>query len=244
MGTLKPVALATAVHSIDGLEPSRKLLNIFGVQAAALGLLGSEAVVAPHRFRRRFGKMRQPFATKASYHNRKAAGARPVHQLADQGRLVAKGQRINDTGLGRLARQQRAAKRIRFHRDVDHMLPMRKGLQAVLDRCDRVAGAFHTDVDLRVRDHRMPVVGNPRCSCFNSSLRRLGLHELLFPSYAGEVGAGSFRRQVGNRHQVYAGCFWNLRQVHRAEFTGADQSDANRPVIGCAPLELGVKAHL
>jgi hypothetical protein len=29
-GTARPVALATALDSIDGLEPSRKLLNIFG----------------------------------------------------------------------------------------------------------------------------------------------------------------------------------------------------------------------
>jgi hypothetical protein len=29
-GTVRPVALATAVLSIEGLEPSRKLLNIFG----------------------------------------------------------------------------------------------------------------------------------------------------------------------------------------------------------------------
>ena len=31
LGTASPVALATAVDSIDGLEPSRKLLNIFGL---------------------------------------------------------------------------------------------------------------------------------------------------------------------------------------------------------------------
>ena len=30
-GTPSPVALATAVHSIEGLEPSRKLLNILGL---------------------------------------------------------------------------------------------------------------------------------------------------------------------------------------------------------------------
>ena len=40
LGTSKPVALATAVLSMEGLEPSKKLLNIFGFKPPRLACSG------------------------------------------------------------------------------------------------------------------------------------------------------------------------------------------------------------
>jgi hypothetical protein len=96
----------------------------------------------------------------ACRHHRKAAGARPVHQIADQGRLVAKGQRIHHAGSCCLAGQQRAAEGIGLDGHIHHMLAVGKGFQAMVYRRNRVAGAFHDDIDRRVADQRLPVVAD------------------------------------------------------------------------------------
>ena len=51
-----------------------------------------------------------------------AGGARPIDVLADQRRLVAPGQTIDDTGRFGLARQQRTGDRVGLHVDHDDML--------------------------------------------------------------------------------------------------------------------------
>ena len=48
----------------------------------------------------------------------KAGGARPVDHFADQGRLIAIGERVDDAGLRRAPREQGAGERVGFH--VDH----------------------------------------------------------------------------------------------------------------------------
>ena len=130
------------------------------VQAAARGLLGRQAVVAPDRVGRALREVRQPLVAAPGRDHREAAGARPVDQVADQRRLVAEGQRIDHAGLGGALRQQRAAEGIGLDGDVDHVLAVREGLQAMLDRGDRIAGAFDDDVDRRMPHQRLPVVAD------------------------------------------------------------------------------------
>jgi len=42
------------------------------------------------------------------------------------------------------------------------MLAVREGLQAMIDRGDRMASALDDDVDCRMRDQRLPVVAQVR----------------------------------------------------------------------------------
>ena len=137
-------------------------MNIFGLRPPRFGLLGREAVVAPDRLRRRLREVRQPLVAAARGDDREAGGARPVDQVADQRRLVAEGEAVDDAGLGRLARQQRAAERVGLDRDVDDVLAVREAPRGVLDRGDRMAGALDDDVDRRMRDQRLPVVADVR----------------------------------------------------------------------------------
>ena len=77
--------------------------------------------------------------------DREAAGASPVDQVADQRRLVAVGEAVDDPGLARLAGQQWPAERVRLDGDVDDVLAIGERAEAVLDRRRRVAGALDDD---------------------------------------------------------------------------------------------------
>src|ERR1700688_2516295 len=84
--------------------------------------------------------------------------ARPIDQIANQSRLVAESQAVNDASLGGFARQQRATKRVGFDSDVDDILALAKCFQAMFDRRDRIAGAFHDDIDRGMANEGLPVV--------------------------------------------------------------------------------------
>ena len=187
--------------------------------------------------------MRQPFVAAPGCHHGEAAGARPIHQIANQRRLVAECQGVNDTGLLRFERQQRAAKGVGLHRDVHHMLAVRKRLQAVVDCGNRVAGAFDDDVNRRMRDQRAPVFTDVRAAVFDRSVQRRGLRALQIPTHTRQIGACAIGRQIGNTDQMHAGRARNLCQVHGAEFARADQADAERTALCLALLEFGKQAH-
>ena len=213
------------------------------VEAAALGLLGREAVVAPHGLGRRFAEVRQPLVAAPGGGDREAAGSRPVDQVADQRRLVAEGERVDDAGLGRLPRQQRPAERIGLDRDVDDVLAVRIREQAVLDGRDRMAGALDDDVDGRMRDQRLPVLADVRRARLDGAVEARGAGLRVAPADAREVATRAVGREVGDADQVNARRARNLRQVHRAELAGADEADADRLAVGLAPLQLCVQAH-
>jgi hypothetical protein len=176
-------------------------------------------------------------------HHRKAAGARPVDQVADQRRLVTERQRIHHAGLLRLACQHRAAQCVGLDGDVDHVLVLRERAKAVIHRGDRRAGALDDHVDRRMAHQRLPVVADVRATLAQRGIERGGLRALERPAHARQVAACSIGRQVGDAHQVHAWRAWRLRQVHRAELAGADQSHAHRPVRGRALLQQRVQAH-
>ncbi len=51
------------------------------------------------------------------------------------------------------------------------------------------------------------------------------------PADAGKAVAGALRRKIGDGNKVHARRAAYLRQKHRAELAGADQGDAQRPVL-------------
>ena len=99
----------------------------------------------------------------AGSHHRKTAGSCPVHQVANQGGLVAKRQRIHHPSLSCAAGEQGTTKRIGLHGHVDDMLAMRKRFQTVVDGCNRMPRAFHHHVNRWMRDDGFPVVRHPGC---------------------------------------------------------------------------------
>jgi hypothetical protein len=69
------------------------------------------------------------------------------------------------------------------------VLAVGEGLEAVVDRGDRVAGALDDDVDGRVRDERAPVLADVRAAILQRRLDRRRLRALGRPTHAHEVGA-------------------------------------------------------
>ena len=125
----------------------------------------------------------------------------------------------------------------------DHMLAMRERLQAMLDGCYGVASALHNDVNQWVRDHSLPVFGDPGCSRFDSVLCRACLGQPRFPTYARKIGARRVGGQVGNRNQVNAWRAGDLRQVHAAKLACTDEADADGVIVKCTLLEFCVEVH-
>ena len=87
-----------------------------------------------------------------------AAGARPVDVLADQRRLVAPGEAVDDARGLRLARQQRTGERIGLHIDHDDVLAVRDRRERMADAGGRNAGRLDDHLDLGARDQRLGIV--------------------------------------------------------------------------------------
>ena len=187
--------------------------------------------------------MRQPLVSAPRRHDRESGCTRPVDEFADQRGLVAVGQAVDDALLGRLAREQGAAERVRLDRDIDHMLALAKRFQAMLDRGDRIAGALDDDVDARMPHQRLPVVAHVRLAGGERVVERLCGVALGLPTHALEIGPRAGRRQVRDANQVHAWRARNLREIHRAELPGADQPDAQGISLLGALEEFGVEAH-
>ena len=135
--------------------------------------------------------MRQPFVTTTCRHHRETAGTRPIDQITNKGGLIAKSQGIHHASKGCFSRKQRATKRIRFHRDIDHVLAMLEGSKAMLDRCDGVTGAFHHHIDTRVAHQRAPIFCEESLSLLECLVQGLGLRLMLGPTHTGQIGFGA-----------------------------------------------------
>ncbi len=210
LGTCSPVALATAVRFDRRLGAVEEAVEHLRIEAAALRLLGRQAVVAPHRVGRRLAEVRQPLVAAAGRDDREAAGARPVDQVADQRRLVAEGERIQHAGRRRTLRQQRTAEGIGLDRDVDHVLAVVEGAQAVLDRRDRMAGAFDDDVDLRMA--RPAPASRRRCGSCRCGPRRPGSTRRCARSPSRRARGWS-RALAGDRSAMPTSCTPGVRGI-------------------------------
>ena len=213
------------------------------VEPTACRLLGREAVVAPHRLGRRFAEMRQPLVAAPCGDDGEAASARPVDEVANESRLIAERERIDDTGVGRLACEQRSAQRVGFDGHVDDMLAVARRFEAVVDGRDRMPGAFDDDVDRRVANERGPVVADMRRAQLDRFVERCGLRALGCPADACEVAPCRVGREICDAGEMHAGNARQLREVHRPELAGADESDAHRLALGSALLQLRIQAH-
>ena len=156
----RPVALATAVDLDRGLGAVEEAVEHLRVEAAALGLLGREAVVAPHRLGRRFAEVRQPLVAapgRPRPESRRCAPSRPGRRSAPAGRRrrANRSRRASAAFRASSGPQNASASTV----TLTTCLPLRERRQAVLDRGDRVAGAFDDDVDRRMAT---PARASPR----------------------------------------------------------------------------------
>ncbi len=213
------------------LRPVEKRIEHLRIEPADARLFRRQSVMAPYGFGRRLREMRQPFVAASGRDDAESGGPRPIDEIADQRRLVAIREAVDHARVGRLARQQRTAKGIGLHGDVDHVLAVAERGKTMLDRRRRVAGAFDHDVDVRMRDQLLPVVADMRGALGQRVVERSGGGSLRRPAHARQVGPRIGGREIGDAGQMHAGDLRHLGQVHRAELAGADQA---RRAAGCA----------
>jgi hypothetical protein len=114
----------------------------------------------------------------------------------------------------------------------------------VLDRRGRIAGRLDDDVDLRIRYEGLPVIRQIRTSRLEGLLERDRRILLPLPSDPIEVLTSGVGSDISNTQEMNTRCLGNLREVHRGELPGADQSKAQWLPLGSALLQLCVKVHI
>src|SRR5690348_16059978 len=111
----------------------------------------------------------------------------------------------------------------------------------MVDADDRVAGGLHNDVEVgveqrsRVGDDRGRAVGDGRVNVDGDLVCR--------PVDQLEGSLRSVDVDVGDTDDVDAGDVARLGEVHGAEPSGTDETDADGPAVAFALLEEGVKIH-
>ena len=227
-----------------GLGAIEEGIEHLGVQPADLGLLGSEAVIAPDRLRRGLAVMRQPLVAAPGGHHREAGSSRPVHEVADDRRLVAVGQAVDDARSGGALGQQRPAERIRLHGHHDDVLAVLERIQGMFNGRDRVAGGLHDDLDFGMAAQRLPVFPDVRVTLLHGCIQRRGPVPRGLPAGAPKVGLRVRGRKVRNADEVHARRARHLGDVHGAEFACADHAHPDGLAGGFALLQLAVEVHV
>ena len=187
--------------------------------------------MAPDVVRRHIVIGRQIFGAFAGGDNAKTRGARPVHHLGDQRRLVAIGQRIDDAGAARFLGQQRASQHVGLHIDHDDMLAGLNGRARMLDAGGGIAGGLDDDIDL----------------CRSVALAPSAVNVVAAIRAASQPTVRqASRARSGSRSAIMAPRarrVRHLRQEHRAELAGADQRHADRLTGRAAGVEQTMKVH-
>ncbi len=151
----------------------------------------------PHRFGRRERVLGQPFVAAAGRDHAEAGGARPVDEIADERRLVAIRQAVNDPGLRRAARKQRSAERVGLDRHHDDVLPGRERLEGVRHRRRRIAGHLDDDVERWMADKLVHVVADMRRTRSCGLIEALRRDLLNGPARLGQRLSCTRHREIG-----------------------------------------------
>jgi hypothetical protein len=175
---------------------------------------------------------RQIFGALAGGDDAKAGRARPVDHLGGERRLVAIGQRVDHACLACFLRQQRSGQHVGL--DIDHhdVLARRDRRAGMTDTDGGIAGRFHHDIGSTARNRADAVIGE-------SGSR----DPLCIPANGAACLAGAIAIDVDDDGHFQARRMRHLRQEHRAEFSGANQCDANRLAGRKAGVEEVMKVH-
>ena len=215
----------------------------FRVEGAGLRVPGRESVVLPHRVRGRGMIGGQVFGPLAGADHLESARPGPVNLLADERRLVAVGQGVDDPRLGRAPGQQRSGQNVPFHVDHDHVTAPSDGQKGMADAALGHAGGFHHHLHAAGGDQRLGVFGD-----MGGPLGQgLGEGGRADP-FLGPAGRTEGRPRRGDgkvRHpeNVQPGRVQGLGQEHGTELSGPDEADAQRPALLGPGQEHAMESH-
>ena len=163
--------------------------------------------------------------------------------LADQRRLVAPGEAVDDARRLRPAREQRAGDRVGLHIDHDDVLAVRDRRKRVTDAGFRHAGRLHDHLDVGKADQRFGVgrhVGAARLERIAQGRRREGL---VLPAGGAKLPPGAINVEIGEADEMHAARAAHLGEEHGAELAGADQPDGHGAAGGLPLQQHGMQIH-
>ena len=97
---------------------------------------------------------------------------------------------------------------------------------------------------LRMGHQRLPVLADVRGAGLERNVERRRAVAPQASRRAADSCARSSRSKIGDAGQMHARRLRHLRQVHRAEFPGADQADDERTALRRALTQLCMQIHL
>ena len=167
----------------------------------------------------------------AGGHDIEAGGPGPIHQFANQRRLVAISHGIDDSSLFGLFRQQRPDQDIGFDVDHDDMAAALDAGQGMADAGLGDARGFDHHIETACVDQQVGVIGQEGRPGGQRLGRRGGVDPLLGPAGGQQGGPRPVDGQVGDAENMQPRGMQRLGQEHGAELSGADQGDADRQVF-------------
>ena len=187
--------------------------------------------------------LRQVLGALARGDDLEARGTAPVDHLADERRLVAVGERVDDARRARALGEQRSGERVGF--DVHHhdVLAVTAAGEDVADAGGGVPGGVDHDLDLGRRDGGKRVVRDAGRAVTCGFDERARGDALGGPADSRKRCACASGLEVGHRDDVDSRRVLGLRQIHRAELAGADQRHAQGPAFRPAREQHAVEVH-
>jgi hypothetical protein len=173
--------------------------------------------------------------------NVEAAGAGPVDEFHDEGRLVAVSHRVDHAGGFRTLGQGGPCQGVGLDGDHDDVLLRFNGAQCVLHTDDGVARRFNDDVDVDIEE--FVSVGHDRGGAVPEGGGDVRGDLGFGPSNEFEGTFGALDVDVRDGDDVDAGDVVRLGQVHGAVPAGADQANPDGAAFLLAVTEKLVKIH-
>ena len=219
-------------HLEGRLGPVEEGVEHLEVHSRRPRLLRGEAVVLPYGVGSGGVVARKVLGALAGGYHVEPGAARPVDQLAGEGRLVPVGHRVDHPGPLRLESEQRASEDVRL--DVHHHDVLGRGERGAGMADPRLgpSGGFHDHVDIGARRKRGGVVGEGRFG-----------DEGVAPAGGAAGGPGPIGLQVGDRGDPQPGGGRSLAEEHRAELAGPDEPDPHRLRRLGPPEKIHVQVH-
>ena len=163
--------------------------------------------------------------------------------LADQRRLVAPGEAVDDTGGLRIAGEQRPRHRVGLDIDHDDVLAVRDRALREADAGLGIAGRLDDHLDAGMRDQAFGVVGDVGPAALMGVVERRRRERRVVPAGGLELALRPRNREIGKAYEMHAARAPDLGEEHGAELAGADQPDRHRPAGSLAREQHGVKVH-